>query len=219
MKIKSDFVTNSSSTCYVLTSIVSGHLPRLSGEYLLLKEFYEDQDHLYKGYAHVTIKNGPGDINYFESEPVYDMDLFMNDGRIYDENSNEKSITYFQLRLLNHTPYQFEQTKLVTDVIERILFKELKENIKPSQMMYFAYPSDVWGDGWDGGDPQGPSNEHINIHDLNKAETKMGILTIANSKVVAELQTIESSLNLNRAILEKLNADGFCLEEQNDKNS
>lgn len=218
MKIKTDFVTNSSSTCYMLKSNVSGQLPRLSGNYEKLKEFWKDQQFLYRNYAHILTTASIEDA-HDNLEPVYGIDLTINDIEYYDANDVSHLRTIFNLKMQLLNPYYYNIVEINKKFIEKILFEQLPERIVASQLMYFSYPTEITGDGWDGGDSQGPSTEYIYTYDLYAAKTKMGILSIVNNKVIAEIGTIESPLNINQVLLDNMNEEGFCLEEHNDKNS
>lgn len=220
MKIKADFVTNSSSTCYVLSSVVTGNLPKLSGNYDVLKKYYPYQEALYKGYAHIKIQGDEEAAFQDLDQPVCHINLHINDCEHYDETTdlvNYKTLVRLKLDLLN--PYWNEIEIVTQEFIERVLFEQLQENISPSQLMYFSYPSEISGDGWDGGDPLGPSHKYINEYDLYKAETKLAIINIMDSKLILEVTSIEQPLDFNEGLLTNINKEGFCLEEQNDKNS
>lgn len=211
MKVKADFITNSSSTCYVLSSIVSGMLPRLSGAYEMLKSHYPNQEFLYQGYAHINIDNSDVDIYESFGRPCISMDLQMNDSYYYDEEDNGRAVTFFQLKLDLHNPYEHDQVEIVKDVIENVLFKQLEENIKASQLTYLAFPSSIFGDGWDNGDPQGPSHKYTRKYELYKYETKMGILNIIDSKIISEITDISQPLSLNEIVLNSINDTGLIL--------
>jgi len=210
MKVKLDFVTNSSSTCYVLSSNVIGHLPRLSGNYEKLKKFYKEQEFLYEGYAHITILGNEEDA-YDNATPVYNVNLSLDDTIYYDENDDERFITIFHLLIDLLNPWWNSIENVTKEFIETILFKQLKENISPSQLSYFSCASSVSGDGWNGGDPLGPSHKYTYEYELHKAETKMGILNIYDSKIISEVNSIEQPLNLNQVLLDNINTKGLNL--------
>ena len=219
MKIKTDFVTNSSSTCYVLSAIITAHLPCLSKGFGILNKFYPHQAFLYKDYAHIVIKVDPEDA-YEQSKPLHDINLNMvNSTKYNQENDTDEKITYFELMIDLYNPYWNGMEIVVKEFLENLFFKQLKEKIPASQLMYFCFPSSIHGDGWDGGDPQGPEHSISYKHDLFKAKTNMGILTIMDSSIIPEVRSIEQPLNLNEILLDNINQQGLRLEEHNDKNS
>jgi len=222
MKIKTDFVTNSSSTSYVLYSIVSGKLNRLSGNYSRLKKIYKNQKFIYDHYAYISVEDekDPGNPYYASDEKSYKFQIILKDSYTYDEQKQrEHQVTLFTMYMYNMNPYNFDQIELTQEIIEKLLFKDLKENIPPSQLIYVACPSDIDGDGWDGGDPSGPSIDYTYRYELYAAESKMGIFTIMNNKLIPEIGDIKNQFSLNQMALDHMNDTGFCLEEQNDKNS
>ena len=221
MKIKTDFVTNSSSTCYVLTSVVSGVLPLLSRSYERLKAFYEDQTFIYNDYLHLVI-NEDEDNEYAPPYPdgeTYQLEFSLLDSKIY-KGTEAIPATLLNMKLNNFNPYEIDQTKMVTDFIEKILFEQLNEKIKTAQLSYLCYPSSITGDGWDGGDDSsGPNHKYEYKYQVYEGENKLGIFSIVNSNIIAEIGGIKDQMEFNQMALDQMNTTGFGLEEQNDKNS
>jgi len=213
MKIKTDFVTNSSSTCYVMSAVVAGDLPALSGNYEKLGEFYKDSDHtfLYKHYAHIVLDK-QDDIDIHQATASFNYDLQLNNVNDYDANDIEIPKTIFHLKLELFNPYWNSIENIAKEFIENLLFKQLKETVRPTQLMYFTFPSNISGDGWDNGDPQGPSHQFTTKYDLYKSETKMGIFTIMDNTIISEASSIKQPLDLNEILLNNINTKGFSLK-------
>ena len=211
MKIKTDFVTNSSSTCYVMSAIVSGSFPLLSKTFEGLAKYYPNQEFVYKDYVNVSTE-GSVEKAYHDSDPEFAIDLVLDNVVKYDEDDNERFVTLFKLFINLLNPYEYEMEDKVKEFLETLLFKQLNERIIPSQLTYFAWPSDVYGDGWDGGDPQGPEHELTYKHELYRAKTKMGLITIMDKSIISEIRSIEQPFNVNEILLESINQQGLSLE-------
>lgn len=221
MKIKQDFVTNSSSTSYVVVANITGRLPQLSKNYEELKDIY-DSRHLYKSVAWIKIVEEYEDYVYFGcGHKSFSTEISMKNTVVWSDDINDSSfpITAFHMTLKNMNPYDFPTEELASDIVNQLFFKDLKiKDLDACQLVYVSQPALIDGDGWDGGDPQGPSEYHY-IQDLYVAESKTGMLSIVNKKIIPDLGTIENPVKANQSILDSINSCGIKLEEQNDKNS
>ena len=219
MKIKQDFVTNSSSTSYVVLAHIVGKLPPLVDDYSILKDIYDSQ-HLYPGYGWIII-NEEVDEYHPGGKKSFNADISMKNTAVWTQPAGQMEdvypITAFSMFIKNSNPYEFKTEDIASDIIKQLLFKDLNvKKLDACQLVYVAHPDNINGDGWDGGDPQGPS-EYTYLEDLYAAESKMGILNIVESKIFTNIGDIQSPVNINKMILASINKSGMKLEEQNDK--
>ena len=186
-----------------------------------MNEIYKNQRYIYDQYAYISVNNEADEQHpyYASQEKSYRFDIILKDSHIYNETDDQVNpVTLFTMYMHNMNPYNFDQILLTQEIIEKLLFEDLKESIPAAQLVYTACPSDLTGDGWDGGDPSGPS-EYAYRHELYTAESKLGIISIVNNKLIPEIGNIKNQFSLNEMALDHMNTTGFCLEEQNDKDS
>lgn len=199
---------------------IVGKLPPLVNDYSILKDIYNSQ-HLYPGYGWIIIDE---EVDEFHpgGKKSFNADISMKNTTVWNDYTTGQlkdvyPITTFAMFIKNFNPYEFKTEDIASDIIKKLLFKDLKlKTLDACQLVYVARPDNVSGDGWDGGDPQGPS-EYTYLEDLYAAESKMGILNIVESKIFTNIGDIQSPVNINKMILSSINKSGVKLEEQNDK--
>lgn len=221
LKIKQDFVTNSSSTSYVISANIVGKLPQLSDDYSKLEKIY-DSRYLYKNFGWFKINKEWDEYVYFGcGHESFNAEISMKNTVVWSDTEDDTPypITAFHMTMKNMNPYDFQTEDTAFDIIKQLFFKDLKiKHLDACQLVYVAYPILIEGDGWDGGDGQGPS-EYSYVQDLYMAESKSGMISIVNKKIIPDLGTIEAPVKINQTILDSINSCGIKLEEHNDKNS
>lgn len=189
MRIKEDFVTNSSSTSFVLKAVCMGQIPHQEGVDLtkaLKRKFKPNKDEFnqysdkhrfaFDRRLNNMIWTGEGNEDDDDSyEGILDLEVLNMDLGYYDENEKEVIDWRTLIRIYVTTPtlWNKDNGKLVNDIVIENLMKILsiyKEDIIVD-LFYSQHVQEVLGDGWDNGDPMG---EYVFTQDLYEQETKVG---------------------------------------------
>jgi len=187
MRIKEDFVTNSSSTSFTLKAVCVGRLPYLDIPDLtkaLKKKFkptkfeimhYSDKD---KFIMQRTI---------LDHEWGQDSDKEDNSGHMYLEVENMEDVYYNEhddeiidnnmlIKMFVNTPTLWceDENVLLNEIVIKYLKKILSLYKNLDVMVDLFYSQAVieqYGDGWDGGDPMGPYQWTFQVYEK---ESKLG---------------------------------------------
>lgn len=184
MKIKSDFVTNSSSTCFVLQydcyleKIIDKEincketLDRVFDKFFIKSEASVDQ---YSDDRSGSL-NGMYNIykdDWEKDEPNGVMDIELINSETYSENDQEvKNTVLLNLQATSLKLNENPKTRYTNKLIE--IIQEAMSNVEGNIEVFFhQFPVEVLGDGWDTGDPQG---QYSTKTELFKKQTKIGKL-------------------------------------------
>lgn len=218
MKIKADFVTNSSSTSYTLRSVVTGHIEPL-GNLKKLEELSKKLDSkfnfIYDDYAHFQYSEGHQKmIEYFEHE-YHTVNVSLMNKSIW-ENINAANIvnkiSVLHITIDNHHDWDHNTLELTKNVVETVLaFFNLKSN---SNLNYVAFPTAISGDGWDGGDTScGPQSQYGWTKDVYENESRMGVLTIVDGTINPYVIPLIENKSFMEETVRFMNSQGVCLND------
>lgn len=184
MKIKSSFVTNSSSTSFVITSKTSGWF---SGHQENLKKLTEEWIPDAEPTSILSIDSrsigldfpisscdecdGEEGIGYISLRNIYKYD---GDDMIENNEMYPNEITMIEIDV--DGPRQHTSESVVLDkilhLVERLANAMCKEG-DHVKLAHFQYPNDLMGDGWNGGDPAG---QYAYTNECYIGEVKLGYI-------------------------------------------
>ncbi len=192
MKIKMDFVTNSSSTCFFLEYHISlrekackidietikKNFENIVNKYKILDE--KPEVHCYSSSCYLNNFVFLKDENFEEdrSENHPKVTIAIEQGQIYDDKTDDTKDSVLmditaKTGLLNSDPKSLYIDKLIE------IMNECLKNVSGNLELFFSQtPVDICGDGWNTGDPMG---EYTTIYELLTKQTKIGkILRVKN---------------------------------------
>lgn len=216
MKIKQDFVTNSSSTSFILNVKCTGFLP--------VKYFSE------KGYGYLEQKEITQKMTY----DVFNKSKFKIKSGTYTQNTAWMILTISEYKQYEHDIDPLEiilhlgnnnewwddnndkvkcrntilniETKPQTIYHEKPIIKEIEDllkviieglNIPFCSLIYTCIPKNTGSGGWDGGDPQG---KYTTTPELAIYETKVGNIFVINNKITNEITGPEDAFKMMNQI-------------------
>jgi hypothetical protein len=212
MKIKADFVTNSSSTSYTIQSVTTGHIEPLGNLKKLenlAKKFNSKYNFIDDDCAHFQYTKGNAELK----NDHHNISVSLSNKRIWGNITTTptmRNITVLHISVDNYHDWHYDTLELTKEVIEEVFrFLDLKSN---SNLNYVAFPISFKGDGWDGGDSScGPQSKYEWVKDVYENESRMGVLTIIDNRVIPYVLPLKENRSFMEETAKFINSQGVCL--------
>ena len=217
MKIRGDFVTNSSSCAFTILSAISGKIPIIHPNYKeVIRDLFPDMIEPQTQYS-IWDKSAYFAFSQGKEEDANEVtaDVSINNTRDYTWDGKNLvdlgGVTCLDISVSNKSNSEIELSlDIPISILERLLTLR-RYPIDNAFLTYSAMPIDPHGAGWNGGDPMGPYAFTV---DLFLNETKSGLIHIVGNEIFPKISKIGVDHSLLNEVSEIINSGKIDYENK-----
>jgi len=213
MRIRSDFVTNSSSTNFILKSVTSGTLPLIPSfenlsRFLDKYEFVQSRQNWAKFTRFLPCKRRNGVEGVVEAKISREVE--------WNERKRKHEVVDFILIEVKSPVISIgPQTQICLKEATSILEKIVEYGSIDFAVLFFSqHVHKLVGDNWNNKEPEGV---YCWSHEVLRSQTKVGDIFIVDSKVRTKLSEPEVDTPLINDVKELMKNPGYFLPEKGTK--